>query len=102
MDYTLHQRGRASIDFLSDLRSLSDNYEPRTDERARMAGLDPDKLPDDPAQLQVEVAPVLEADPEFRVLRMCRWFLLVTTSTGASKVPRYCAMSMPSISRTVR
>jgi len=76
MEYSLHQRGRASIDFLSDLRSLSDRFEARTDQRAIAAGLDPAKLPADPEKLQAQVAPVLEADPEFRVLRMCRdWTL---------------------------
>ena len=68
MDYSLHQRGRASIDFLSDLRGLSDKFEARTDQRAREAGLDPQQLPADPEELQAQVAPVLEADPEFRVL----------------------------------
>ena len=76
MDYSLNQRGRASIAFLSDLRGLSDRFEARTDQRAREAGIDPENLPDDPEQLQAVVAPVLEADPEFRVLRMCRdWTL---------------------------
>jgi SAM-dependent methyltransferase len=76
MDYSLHQRGRASIDFLADLRSLSDRFEARTDQRARDNGLEPQTLPDDPEQLQALVAPILEADPEFRVLRMCRdWTL---------------------------
>ena len=73
MDYSLHQRGRASIDFLSDLRNLSDRLEPRTDERA---ALDPATLPADPDELQRAVTPILEADPDFRVLRMCRdWTL---------------------------
>jgi SAM-dependent methyltransferase len=75
MDYELHQRGRASIDFLTELRSLSDKYEPRTDERAR-AQLQTDQLPDSPAALQTAVAPLLEQDSEFRILRMCRdWTL---------------------------
>jgi len=73
MDYSLHQRGRASIDFLSDLRNLSDRLEPRTDARA---GFNPDELPVEPEALQKQVTPVLESDPEFRVLRMCRdWTL---------------------------
>lgn len=76
MDYSLHQRGRASIDFLSDLRGLSDRFEARADQRAYDGGLDPRQLPDDPEKLQAQVAPILEADPEFRVLRMCRdWTL---------------------------
>ena len=73
MDYSLHQRGRASIDFLTDLRNLSDRLEPRTDARA---GFNPDELPVEPEALQKQVTPVLESDPEFRVLRMCRdWTL---------------------------
>ena len=73
MDYSLHQRGRASIDFLTDLRNLSDRLEPRTDARA---GFNPDELPVEPEALQEQVTPVLESDPEFRVLRMCRdWTL---------------------------
>ncbi len=69
----MHQRGRAAIDFLTALRSLSDSLEPRTDERA---ALDPDTLPEDPNTLQTVVTPVLESDPDFRVLRMCRdWTL---------------------------
>jgi len=76
MDYALQQRGRAAIDFLSDLRSRSDRFEARTDRRAAAAGLNDATLPDDPEQLQEQVAPLLEADPEFRVLRMCRdWTL---------------------------
>lgn len=73
MDYSLRQRGRAAIDFLADLRNLSDRLEPRTDERA---ALDPETLPADPDELQSAVTPILEADPDFRVLRMCRdWTL---------------------------
>jgi len=76
MDYALGQRGRAAIDFVCDLRSRSDRFEARTDKRAIAAGLDHATLPDDPEQLQALVAPLLEADPEFRILRMCRdWTL---------------------------
>jgi SAM-dependent methyltransferase len=76
MEYELRQRGRAAIDFLSDLRNLSEPLEPRTDERALANGINPDELSDDPAELQKFVTPVLEADPDFRVLRMCRdWTL---------------------------
>lgn len=75
MDYDLQQKGRASIDFLCDLRGISDRYEPLTDERAATQ-LELSNLPDDPDELQVTVAPVLEADPDFRLLRMCRdWTL---------------------------
>jgi ubiquinone/menaquinone biosynthesis C-methylase UbiE len=76
MDYDLHQRGRASIDFLADLRALSDRYEPLTDQQAAEAGLLSDQLPEAPEALQQVVTPVLEAMPEFRILRMCRdWTL---------------------------
>jgi len=76
MDYALQQRGRAAIDFLSDVRSRSDYLEARTDQRAIAAGLEISKLPDDPDQLQARIAPLLEADPEFRILRLCRdWTL---------------------------
>lgn len=75
MDYELHQRGRSTIDFLTDLRRISDWFEPRTDERA-LSQLDIDNLPGSPADLQATVAPVLEQDREFRLLRMCRdWTL---------------------------
>ncbi len=75
MDYELEQRGRASIDFLCDLRTISDRYEPATDQRA-LTTINPDSLPDAPAQLQSQLAPVLEKDPDFRLLRMCRdWTL---------------------------
>jgi SAM-dependent methyltransferase len=76
MDYDLQQRGRASIDFLCDLRNISDRYEQSTDARARGGIVPVDRLPGDPSQLQDAVTPVMEADPEFRILRMCRdWTL---------------------------
>ena len=76
MDYTLHQRGRASIDFLADLRIRSDRLETVADDKALAVDLDIAQLPDDPDNLQAEVAPVLEAIPEFRVLKLCRdWTL---------------------------
>jgi SAM-dependent methyltransferase len=76
MDYEIHQRGRASIDFLGDLRRLSDRLEPLTDQQAQDAGILSDKLPEAPEELQQVVSPVLEAMPEFRILRMCRdWTL---------------------------
>ncbi|MBT8422364.1 MAG: class I SAM-dependent methyltransferase [Gammaproteobacteria bacterium] len=76
MDYTLQQRGRASIDFLADVRSRSDRLEAIADERAIADGLDTETLPDDPDALQKHVAPRLEAIPEFRLLKLCRdWTL---------------------------
>jgi SAM-dependent methyltransferase len=76
MDYDLHQRGRAAIDFLADLRGISDRYERRTDARAKDNGLNVEGLPEDIDALQAAITPVLESDPEFRLLRMCRdWTL---------------------------
>ena len=76
MEYTLHQRGRASIEFLADLRNLSDRLEPAADSAAEDAGLDKTALPEAPAALQEVVAPVLENIPGFRLLRLCRdWTL---------------------------
>ena len=69
MEYSLHQRGRASIDFLADLRNLSDRLEKFTDDQAQAAGINADELPDDPDALQQKVTPVLEAMPEFQA----RW-----------------------------
>jgi hypothetical protein len=45
MDYILHQRGRASIDFLADLRMLSDRLEKTADAKALDAGLAVEELP---------------------------------------------------------
>lgn len=78
MEYELRQRGRAAIDFLVDLRNISDRYEAKTDETAFGTGIDLEKLPDEPAQLQKVLTPILEADPEFRLLRMCRDWTLET------------------------
>lgn len=76
MDYTLHQRGRAAIDFLADLRMHSDRLEAVADSKALANGLDPDTLPESVTELQRQVAPRLEALPEFRVLKLCRdWTL---------------------------
>ncbi|MGI9290813.1 MAG: methyltransferase domain-containing protein [Gammaproteobacteria bacterium] len=75
MDYQLQQHGRASIRFLTGLRSVSDRYEPCTDKRAQQQ-LDLEQLPGSPEKLQSIVASVIEQDPEFRLLRMCRdWTL---------------------------
>jgi len=75
MEYDLHQRGRACINFLTDLRTVSDRYEKSIDIRA-LKKVDAESLPDEPESLQKIVAPTLEQDPEFRLLRMCRdWTL---------------------------
>jgi len=76
MDYTLQQHGRASIEFLADLRMRSDRLETAADARVMANGLDPARLPDAPVDLQREVAPLLEALPGFRALKLCRdWTL---------------------------
>jgi len=76
MEYKLSQYGRAKIDFLTDLRAISNSLETRTDQRARDHGLQEHSLPGDPETLQAQVAPILEADPDFRMLRLCRdWTL---------------------------
>ncbi len=76
MEYSLQQRGRAAIDFLADLRILSDRLEPAADAQALQAGLDRSALPDDPVALQATVAPLLESIAVFRALRLCRdWTL---------------------------
>ncbi len=76
MDYALHQHGRASIEFLADLRILSDRLEQVAD--ARTAGARPDnaELPDAIEALHATLTPLLEDVPEFRLLRLCRdWTL---------------------------
>jgi len=76
MDYALRQHGRAAIDFLTDLRNLSDRFEATTDAAALANGPEPESLPESPAELQTALTPMQEDNPEFRVLRMCRdWTL---------------------------
>lgn len=76
MRYDLHQRGRAAIDFLADLRTHSDRFEERTDERAANGTINIELLPNDVVELSEVLTPVLERDPEFRILRLCRdWTL---------------------------
>ena len=76
MKYDLHQRGRASIEFLTDLRTQSDRFEERTDHRAANGAINIKLLPDDVVELSEVLTPLLERDPEFRILRLCRdWTL---------------------------
>jgi len=76
MDYILHQRGRASIDFLADLRMLSDRLEKTADAKALDAGLAVAELPEDIDSLNKRVTPVLESIGDFRTLKLCRdWTL---------------------------
>jgi 2-polyprenyl-3-methyl-5-hydroxy-6-metoxy-1,4-benzoquinol methylase len=76
MEYTLNQSGRARINFLADLRILSDRLEKTADEKAVDAGLNIDDLPQDIDSLNQQVTPVLENIGNFRVLKLCRdWTL---------------------------
>jgi SAM-dependent methyltransferase len=76
MEYTLHQHGRAAIEFLSDLRLLSDRLETTADNKAAKVRPADDSLPDDIIELQHTLTPLFEAIPEFRILRLCRdWTL---------------------------
>ena len=76
MEYALHQHGRAAIEFLADLRILSDRLERVADDKAAAARPAASALPDDIDALHNTLTPLLEAIPEFRVLRLCRdWTL---------------------------
>lgn len=81
MEYSLHQTGRASIDFLIDLRLQSNRLEPLTDEFAKASGvLDESRLAaidcEDMDAIQAHVAPVMHQSRKFRMLRLMRdWTL---------------------------
>ena len=76
MDYSLHQRGRAAIEFLVDLRNLSNRLEASSDDYAQQSGLLASELPDDPQELQRHITPVLQDCLDFRILRLIRdWTL---------------------------
>jgi SAM-dependent methyltransferase len=72
MEYSLHQRGRASIDFLVELRRRSDRLETSSDRYAEHLGLRNADLPADPEALQQRIAPVMQDCPDFRMLRLMR------------------------------
>ena len=72
MDYTLHQRGRASMEFLVDLGLPCARLEMNADEFARNTGLIADDLPEDAEALQQILAPALQESLDFRMLRMLR------------------------------
>ena len=77
VDYLLHQRGRAAIEFLVDLRNQSNRLEEASDQYAERAGLLAGDLPDDPELLHQHVTPVLQKFPQFRILQLIReWTLL--------------------------
>jgi len=80
MDYQLGQRGRASIDFLIDLRLVSNKLEPPAEQFAADSGF---KFPDAPETFQndfdslhKEALAVLNESSDFRVLSLCRDWML--------------------------
>jgi len=76
VDYSLHQRGRAAIEFLVDLRNQSNRLEKISDDFAERAGLISDDLPDAPEALQARITPVLQGCREFRILQLIREWTL--------------------------
>jgi SAM-dependent methyltransferase len=72
MEYLLHQRGRASIDFLVDLRRQSDRLEQTSDQYALEAGLVDADLPDDIDALHRRINPAMQENLDFRMLRLMR------------------------------
>ena len=76
MDYSLHQRGRASFEFLVDLRQQSDRLEEDSDHYADSIGLSSIELPDKPEDLQQSLAPLMRESLHFRMLQLIRdWTL---------------------------
>jgi SAM-dependent methyltransferase len=72
MEYSLRQRGRASIDFLVDLRRLSDRLERTSDQYAAEVGLFDADLPESVDALHDRMTPVMEKSRDFRLLRLMR------------------------------
>ena len=72
MDYSLHQRGRASFEFLVDLRKQSDRLEEDSDHYAESTGLSNSALPDKPEDLQQSLAPLMRESLHFRMLQLMR------------------------------
>ena len=72
MDYSLHQRGRASVDFLVDLGIQAYTLEQNADAYAEQLGLPNADLPDDLDELQQAVQPLMHACPDFRFFRLIR------------------------------
>ncbi|MCK6370852.1 MAG: methyltransferase domain-containing protein [Gammaproteobacteria bacterium] len=71
MEYTLKQRGRASMSFLVDLGVHSQRLEQQADAFAARHGLTAG-LPEDPEGLQARLAPAMQESAAFRLLRMVR------------------------------
>jgi SAM-dependent methyltransferase len=72
MEYALHQRGRASIDFLVDLRHQSDRLERTSDQYAESVGLIDSSLPRDVEELHQRITPEMLECLDFRILRLMR------------------------------
>ena len=72
MDYTLHQRGRASMEFLVDLGIQGVRLEKNADIFAQECGLISEDLPDDAEALQQKLAPAMQESLDFRIIRMVR------------------------------
>jgi len=80
MDYQLSQRGRASIEFLVDLRIQSNRLEPQVDAYFEQKGI---AVPASPAEvagdydgMQAQVLEKLQNSTDFRVLSLCREWML--------------------------
>jgi ubiquinone/menaquinone biosynthesis C-methylase UbiE len=76
MDYSLRQRGRASAEFLVDVRMRSNPLEQTADRYAQEHGLRMEQLSAQPDALHASITPLISKSPAFRVLRICRdWTL---------------------------
>lgn len=72
MDYRLHQRGRASIDFLVDLGIAARRLEGEADRYAADRELTRAELPDDLDDLHAAVTPIMRECLDFRLFDMLR------------------------------
>jgi 2-polyprenyl-3-methyl-5-hydroxy-6-metoxy-1,4-benzoquinol methylase len=72
MNYSLQQRGRASVDFLIDLGVQAHRLEMQADEYADSIGLRESVLPDDLDELQARVTPAMQECAAFRVFHLVR------------------------------
>ena len=67
MDYTLHQRGRASLEFLSSLGGFTPAIAKQSAEALAKAGVTADSLPEDIDERYEHVLPVLRQTKSFRL-----------------------------------
>jgi len=72
MDYTLHQRGRACIEFLIDLGVEGNRLEKNADACAVQLGVNTLDCPADMDKLQAQVTPIMQASGDFRMFRLIR------------------------------